>query len=170
MVITSMSVSGYKRIYVHTVHSGRFECSVSLCCLCGSGSVHDNYNTPGSLLCFCSLRRCVYVLTGTVTMSVPTGLRHISPTEITAKWSMKLITGGKSWLFSLAENHPAIFSTRAALHLTLLVWTGWISIRRMLQFYPDFYPTDGLLIVSTGSYWLQDDKSDKTHLNVCDQM
>lgn len=47
---------------------------------------------PGCLLASCSLYRCVCVVTGTVTIRVPTGLCHISPTEITAKWSVKLIT------------------------------------------------------------------------------
>lgn len=47
---------------------------------------------PGCLLRSGSLYRCVCVVTGTATIRVPTGLCHISPTEITAKWSVKLIT------------------------------------------------------------------------------
>lgn len=65
-------------------------CGLHACVRCVFFPVRDNYSIPSSPLRSASLYCRVYV--GTVTISVPTELRHISPTEITAKWSVKLIT------------------------------------------------------------------------------
>lgn len=102
-----MCVSGVRVLAVATDGTAHWWARWRHCvCLCGCGSwlwvcdflVHDNYSTqnhpptppppPAALRFITAACTCGY---RTMTILVPTGLCHIRRTEITAKWSVKLI-------------------------------------------------------------------------------
>lgn len=83
-----------------------------------------------SLLRSCSLRWCVWAVSGTAAIRVPTGLCHVSPAEITAKWSVKLISEEQKRAdCSLLLEMTVYLPSKSRLSLF-----GWVSVWGLLCF------------------------------------